>query len=393
MLKKLRKTNVAGIFTWAIELRLPTRRVHTHVDLSEQDARQVYASLLSERAHAKLALPFTAPKARMTLTDACSKYQHELLMTGKNADHISGVTFSLSLLRAAVGDSHPVELLTRAHIRLWREKRLTYVPPRRKKPSRASPRTINKGMAHLSAFFVWCCHEDLLEINPIASVPRVNEIKPLPKIMPWKAFCAFAETTWTRRPELGLFVEVLGETGARIGELFRAKVSDVDINRKTWTKIVKPGKFHIADAGPWVLAAATDRPAAAPLCPNPEGKPFQYHVIRDAFAQLCKLASVPRFTPHAIHHGRACWELLDGKTVHQVKEHLGHSTVTITEWYLRAVELLRREEPAGTIHNRSPILCHLCDKKFSKLPSVAPFTTISKTRQRKLNTSSTKSLT
>ena len=364
MLKKLRPTTIPKVFVWKIWLRLPTRTVHTHVELTAEAAQKMYADLLAERAHNRVGLPFTPAKAQSTLKNACERYEHELLMSGKNTEHIKGVHFSLSLLQAVAGEGCAVELLTREHVRLWRDKRAVYVHKygaNQKKFKHAGPRTINKGLAHLSAFFAWCCHENLMDLNPAEHYPRMKEVKPPMKILSWKDFGTFADFAWQKNQNFALFVEVLGETGARIRELIRAKVQDVNQERRIWQKTVKPGKVHIMDADAWTLHAAKDRDCAAPLCPTARGKPYNYHQIMKLFEQTFKAnPQLKRFTPHAIRHGRACWELLDGKTVHQVKEKLGHSSVMITERYLRSVEILRREEAPGTIHKRPVVLRPCC---------------------------------
>lgn len=373
MIKKLRPTGIKGVFVWKIALRLPTRRIHTHVELTEENARLMYSALLAERSHSRAGVPFRAPVSRMKLADACGKYLHELLMAEKNTVHINGVRFSLSLLREVAGDDLSVEFLTRDHVRLWRDKRQAHVHYYDKKKTsgkKAGPNTINKGLAHLSGFFSWCLEERLMEYNPAQSQRRrgkqslaVKNAKPPMKILSWATFLTFVEDAWKRRPAFGLFVEVLGETGARVDELCRAKVGDVDLSRRTWTKTVKPGKVLVMDAEEWVLFAAQGRKPDEPLCPMENNKAFTYSVLKRGFTVLCKELNLKRFTPHAIRHGRACWELLEGKTVHQVKEKLGHSSVTVTETYLRSVEILRREEPAGVIHRHLSSVCQPCDKQ------------------------------
>ena len=351
-LQKVSKTRLPGVFVWKIQLRLPTRRIHTHVQMTEEAARAAYSELLGERSRARLQLPYEPPKPKMKLADARTKYEHELLMTGKNADHISGVHFTLGLLESACPASFPIAMLNREHVRLWTDERAAYrheyAPGKFR--GKAGPRTINKGLAHLSAFFTWCCREGLLASNPAEYAPKVKEA-PLPiKALSWKHYSAFADAAWKRRADFGLFVEVLGETGARVDEAIRANRDDVHTEQKTWQKLMKPGRWKVMDAEQWVLRAATGK--HKPLCPTARGKRFTYTIVRKLFAKCRADAGLPYFTPHHIRHGRACWDLMDGKTVHQVKEKLGHSSVLVTERYLRAAELLRREEAPGAKHVR-----------------------------------------
>ena len=112
------------------------------------------------------------------------------------------------------------------------------------------------------------------------------------------------------------------------------------------------------DAGFWMLAAAQDRGKDEFLCPLEDGKPFTYQIAKRAFKTVCEDAALMRFTPHFLRHGRACWDLAEGKTVWQVKTKLAHASVTTTEKYLRSSELVRRAEKKGTKHKRFVTLCN-----------------------------------
>ena len=82
---------------------------------------------------------------------------------------------------------------------------------------------MNKARAELRAFFSWAGTTP----NPVGLVRRDKEAAPPIRFMPWETFEAFADYFWRRRPALALFVELLGETGARWSEIQRAHSSAV----------------------------------------------------------------------------------------------------------------------------------------------------------------------
>jgi integrase len=362
MLKKLGRTAVPGVFKWKIWVKLPHKTVHTHVELTEVQAQKMYTELLEQKARAVVSLPFSGALGVHTLGEAVPKYEQELLKSGYNADHTKQVTFTLSLLRDLLKDEFPLASLNREHVRAWRDKR----QGREYRGETPSARTINKGLAHLSAFFSWCCREGWMENNPAQYATRVKEVSPEMKILHWSDFRRFADAAWEERPDFGLLVEILGETGARIDEVMRAKVGEVDVGRKVWTKVVKPGKTVVIDAEEWVLYAAQGRKVDEPLCPSLGGSHFEYHVVKRLFTKVREAAGIgAAITPHWLRHGRACWDLNEGKSVWQVKTKLAHSTVLVTERYVRASELLRREEvESGVVeqHRRELRVVLCCDQ-------------------------------
>jgi integrase len=351
MLKKLSKTDVKGIYRWEVYVRTREKQIHRVVEMTEPDATEFYADLLKAKARQKSNLSYTAPVSRMTLGDAAVKYEKDMYATGLNAVHINGVLVSLRILREILGDTFPVAQIRAEHVRTWREKRQTTIIKSRCIPKgrMPGPSTVNKSLLHLSAFMAFCCENEWMESNPALLLKKIKQIDGELRILSWRDFITFADASWGYAP-FGLLVEILGETGARIDEVLRARVSDVDLFRKTWRKIVKPGKVVVMDAGSWVLHAALGKPKDDYLCPLPQksedGKslPFTYAMVHSRFDS--------GFTPHWVRHGRACWDLIDGKTIYQVKERLGHCSVAVTERYLKAYPQLKREEEPGTLHIR-----------------------------------------
>jgi len=349
-----------GLFKWKIRLRLPPPpgsekpvQIHRHIEATPEAAREIYAELGNQKSRARSGLKHEFNLGDNSIGKRVSAHIKHLQTLGKNPRHIEDVERHLALLISVTSEQMPVDHVTKDHIIEFQ--RLRSEQHYRGKPPTAT--TINKARAELSAFFSWCGVP-----NPVAVVKKVKQVAPQLRLLLWSEYCRFADAAW-QRPLFGLFIEVLAETGARVDEVMRARVGDVDTARKLWHKIVKPGRRVEMDAEPWVLFASKDRPKADYLCPREDGKPWTYSMIQKAFDRYCVESGIKDITPHYFRHGRACWDLAEGKSVWDVQMKLGHTSVTTTEKYLRAAQTLKRAEP-GVIHARdvSKTLAHLCPK-------------------------------
>jgi len=373
MLRKLYKIS-GDIFLWKIELRMPNRRIHSHLRGTQLEAQKVYLDLLAEKNRSKFGLSFEPSTKEVVLSKAIAEYEEHMRTLCLTPDHIRASCASLRVLKDVVGDL-PVYQITRRHIMAWQEHRKAMIDKKREdsagRPTK--PRTANKCLAHIRTFFKWCV-PDYCHSNPANDVSKIKEIEPPLRLLHWIDFCKFADAAWSR-PCFGLLIEVLSETGARIDELLRAKVSEIDIDRRVWTKVVKPGKRLMIDAEPWTIEAAKRNKDNEYLCPREDGKAWTYSMVRKAFKKAARDANVKVFTPHYLRHARACWDLADGYSLWQVKTKLGHSTTAITERYLRAAEVLKRAEKTHEKHRR-PVQDHVtvCGKlgKFKHISTHSP---------------------
>ena len=374
MLKKLSRIK-GEIYKWKIRLRLKDRQLHTHIEATAEDAASIYADLMGDRAREKVGLPAKAAGPRITLADAAIQYEKHLHTVKKSADYVADVVYDLALLRKLLKDDCQLSRITRQQVNEWKEARAACVYHKRL----VKPRTVNKGLRQLSAFFNFCITErGWIRDNPAAETALIKEIAPPLRVLSWADYLKFSEAAWAR-PCFGWLVEVAGETGARIDEVMRAKVGDVNIGRQTWEKVVKPGRHVTIDAKEWVLAAAKDRTAGEWLCPAEGNRQWTYSMIRKAFATANKAAGL-NITPHFLRHGRACWLLAEGVSIYEVQKLLGHVSVTTTEIYTKAASELRREESVGTIHKNLSRLCHKNDTFGTSPLLLATLHNVSKSR-------------
>ena len=137
-------------------------------------------------------------------------------------------------------------------------------------------------------------------------------------------------------------------TGARMGELYGLRWSDVDMNRQQITiarsyaqPFPKSKKPRHVPIGPELAAALRawrrDCPLAADLVfPGADGKMRPRERAPRGFADLAEAVRVPgkdAITFHDLRHTAASLMVMSGVNLRTVQRMLGHSTVTVTEKY------------------------------------------------------------
>lgn len=359
MLKRLHSAG-GGLHVWKIALRVGKRRVHRHITATRQGAQQAYSELVNQQARAKIGLAFSIPTEAPRLSHAAERYEVNLRTLNQNTEHIAAVARTLRALRGQLGDGCPVDHVTRADLLAWQQRRAESKPG-------VTPRTVNKERAHLSAFFAWCVEAGWIPANPVATVKRIKETAPPLRALDWQTFSKITAWLWENEPHTALLVEVLGETGGRVGEVMRAKAGDVDSRQGIWSKVVKGGRRIELPAGPWVLKAAAAHGAETPLCPRKDGSPWTHGQLKCAFRRVREALKLPGITPHWIRHGRATWDLESGLPIRAVQEKLSHTTVVTTERYLRAGNVLKGTSDGYAVkaHKVPKSLCLPCDKGVS----------------------------
>jgi len=142
-------------------------------------------------------------------------------------------------------------------------------------------------------------------------------------------------------------LQMLKETGMRIGELTQLKPEDIDTQRKTVSITPEKGSNpRILPISDKLITMITT------LHRDPRAKYttlFQCHkdTLRDylcsqrkAVAQKLNNPRLQRITFHTLRHWKGTMEFIDKKDIMHVKQILGHKTVTSTEIYINLAEAL-----------------------------------------------------
>lgn len=354
-MKKLKSLG-GGIFQWSIRLRVGDEQVHRHADLTTEAAHKLYADLLEAKARASCRLPYALPGQAVTLARASAEYQQHQNTIGKHWKHVQDSARAITLLCEIVGDECPLAAVGRQHVLQWQARRKAQLR-RGKAPA---PRTINKALAELRAFFAWC-HESAgyLQSNP-AIVPKVTEVSKPVRSPSWADYCRLADAMWAYRPAVALLLECLADSGARIGEVLAATAGDV--KGGIWRKRIKHNRIVDVRSTPWLDHAAGHAPhPAAPLCPREDGQAFRYHAAARAIDRVCESIGLT-LTAHWLRHGRATWDVEAGATPREVQERLSHTSILTTQTYFAHADALGRRGKGPQATRVPSTVCILCHK-------------------------------
>lgn len=222
-------------------------------------------------------------------------------------------------------------------------------------------KTINRRLSSLRSFYGWLVREDVLEVNPAATIPGRKLPKTLPKTMVDEDVRRMLEACEEHTPE-GLrdraLIELLYATGARISEAAGLTPDDIDFAQGQVRLFGKGAKERIVPLYPVALETIRayverGRPSlvakrkragfAQALFVSTRGNDMTAGALRDRFERLTVLAGVDRtVTPHAMRHTFATELLTGGADLKAVQELLGHESLATTQIYTHlSVERLK----------------------------------------------------
>ena len=229
--------------------------------------------------------------------------------------------------------------------------------------ARYSSRTINRHLSAIRAFYRWLVGEGVTDHDGAAALsgPKISRTLPhvlsegdVERIM---AACSGDEPADVRDRAL---VELLFASGARISEVSRLDVGDVDFSQGQVRLFGKGSKERIVPLYPLALERLSDylgkaRPALlthrkegtgaeAALFLSTRGLRMSADALRTAFERRVRVAWVQgEVTPHTMRHTYATELLAGGADLRSVQELLGHADLSTTQVYTHlSVERLKR---------------------------------------------------
>jgi integrase/recombinase XerD len=200
--------------------------------------------------------------------------------------------------------------------------------------------TIKRNLVALSSVCNFAIDQAYWEKNPV--LPRLKRIKERrdPTVLPRPEDVA---KVIARAP--GLFAALIAAaraTGARQEELAGAKHSYLDRRGKRLTVIGKGNKLRVIDLVPFdgfaIFDALPPGVANAPLFWHGNGE--RYENIASRFALFTReIAEADqdfiRFRFHDLRHLHAVEWLRSGRSIYELQQRLGHSSIKTTEMYLK----------------------------------------------------------
>ena len=207
--------------------------------------------------------------------------------------------------------------------------------------------SINRHLSSLRSFYNFLIIKNKISTNPfkLVSSPK-KEIK-LPNYMKYKEFEEMINTC--DDSILGIrnrcLLEILLSTGARIGELIKIKLSDINISSKE-IKVLGKGnkerivyindhtvdalKKYLRDSRPLLL----NNKRSDNLFINHIGGNLTTRGVREILDNIIKKSSLNiKVTPHMFRHTFATMLLNEGCDLKSVQELLGHVNMSTTQIY------------------------------------------------------------
>jgi integrase len=213
-----------------------------------------------------------------------------------------------------------------------------------RKSTGVSNATVNRELAFMAACIAWCNRELGWNLpNPIQG----RKLKEAEGRTRWLSVeeagrLMDAARANARAPYLADFLSLALNTGMRRGEMLGLEWARVDLQRRVITleaMHTKTGKFRSVPVNDNARIALINRARfRSEHCPD---SPWVFaHAdgeritcLKRSFATACRVAGIEDFRIHDLRHTCAAWLVSAGVPLPEVRDLLGHSSVTMTERY------------------------------------------------------------
>lgn len=200
--------------------------------------------------------------------------------------------------------------------------------------------TIKRDLTALSSVLNYASAQDWIESNPVLPKLRLIRERRDPIVLPR---AVDVQRVIDRAPGLfAMLIRAALATGCRQDELAKAKWSQLDLTAKRLTVVGKGNKTRAVDLEPFggvdVFASLPRGVGDAPLFWHDNGQPYSTVASRFGFLvrQLAKRhTDFRRFRFHDLRHLHAVEWLRSGRSIYSLQQRLGHSSIQVTEGYLR----------------------------------------------------------
>lgn len=227
--------------------------------------------------------------------------------------------------------------------------------------------SIGRKLAAIRSFFRFLVRENVVSINPAASLTAPKREKSLPRALnvdEMERF--FARNSGSLSRDIAIF-ELLYSSGLRVGELVSITVNDIDL-KNGWVRVFGKGsRERYVPVGEKALkalevymvqrkmieSANSFRVNGGKLFLNLKGGPLTDRSVRRILKSLLLNAGILRdASPHCFRHSFATHLLHGGADLRSIQELLGHSNLSTTQRYTK-VDLGKLMEVYDRSHPRS----------------------------------------
>ena len=210
-----------------------------------------------------------------------------------------------------------------------------------------TPRSVNRKIATLKAFFRYLMKNGIVENNPVQNITLPKIRKKLPNYVEENKLHLLFDTGYFSDDFQGirdkLIIYLLYGTGIRLAELLKLKESDFDMKEylikvtgKRQKERVIPYPRSINPLLQSYLESRNRELGNSPdiLLVTDKGKPaYLKLVFRVVNRYLGMVTSLEKKSPHVLRHSYATHLLNKGADLNAVKELLGHANLSATQVY------------------------------------------------------------
>lgn len=212
-------------------------------------------------------------------------------------------------------------------------------------------KSISRKINSIKSFFRFLKANNTVEISPAANIAHPKyEIKP-PRVLSKMEYRALRDACRTDT-RISSIVELLLQTGMRIGELANLRLDDFNLEKGEMT--IRPYESHGQRSIPLTRAARkalesylTERPKTRDktLFVTKTGRPFLVRNIRAAIDRYFKLAGIQNARVNDLRHTFIAQQLIAGTPLVYVSKLVGHKRLSTTEKYLKIInEKMEKDE-------------------------------------------------
>ncbi|MCG5539503.1 site-specific integrase [Halorhodospira sp. 9622] len=219
------------------------------------------------------------------------------------------------------------------------------------------PATVNRVLILLRYMYNLALEWEIpgVNANPTGRIPMLRENNRHERYLrPEETHRLFAELDRSANPLLRYIVPMLALTGARCGEVLRARWEDLDFDLRLWRiPLPKSGEARHVPLSDHLMRLLRDLDTyehSPWVFPNPRtGKPF--FGIYKAWHSARKRAGLPDLRIHDLRHSYASLLINNGYSLYEVQKLLGHTQITTTQRYahLSQERLLAASNDVGRV--------------------------------------------
>lgn len=279
-----------------------------------------------------------AEAKRHTLSEAIERYLKTVMP--KKPKAAADQTLQLNWWKTALGQ-HSLAHLTPALIAEQRDLLASQTTVRKRL---RTPATVNRYLAALSHLFTVAIKEwGWMEENPLAKISKLKEPRGRVRFLSDLERVRLLEACQkSANPYLYLIVILCLSTGARKMEILRLRWPDIDFHRKVITlHETKNGERRILPLVGRALETLKEHASKRTLeidwvfPANQQTKPMD---IRTPWETALKMADISDFKFHDLRHSAASYLAMNGASLAEIAEVLGHKTLQMVKRYAHLSE-------------------------------------------------------